>query len=398
MRYCGSVSTGSGGRTLTALGLLYTLAAWGCSALSSSSTPAASTSAAVAAPVSKHNASERLQDAAVPAVSPAAASVAETARPANTPEPVAAPTPVVDETAVALALPESHSTSIGAPGAGTLEGGVAIPDQGPGFRFNPLRPHQARFGTVELTQAIMRAAAIVDREMPGSVLMVNDLSLEQGGRIKQHGSHQAGRDADILFYMLDAQGKPVPAVGVPIDPQGEGIDFKDLAIDTDDEPQRLDIPRTWRFMQALLEAADPQVQRMFIAEHVRAMLLAQAERVNAPKLWRDRFAMLTCQPEVPHDDHLHVRFYCSHEDQRKGCLDTPPTYPFRLAALKKAGLRPALETPGARAKRRGAVAERTTSVEEAKQKAGPMHEKVVQFLALRDHWVKKPSPGRPYCP
>lgn len=334
-----------------------------------------------------------------PAVTPVVSPALE---PVTAPTPPAAPAPVVpappDESELALALPPSHSTSLGAPGGGTLDGSVALPQHGPGFSFNTLRPEQARFGTVELVQTLIRAAAIVERELPGSGLVVNDLSLQSGGKIKQHSSHQSGRDVDILFFMLDASGSPVPAVGVPIDPQGEGIDFRDLVNPDDDLPERIDLPRTWAFVQAMLETSGPLVQRIFLAEHVRKLLLEQARKVGAPEQWRKRFDMLTCQPEVPHDDHMHVRFYCSAEDQTAGCIDTPPTYPWRIADLKLAGLKPRIENAADRLSRRAEVAERTTSVQEAKQKAGPMDKKVVEFLARRDHWVKKPHPGRPYCP
>src|SRR5689334_17188206 len=49
-----------------------------------------------------------------------------------------------------LALNGTHSTSLGSPSRGTLEGAVALPDQGPGFVHNHERPDNARYGTVEL--------------------------------------------------------------------------------------------------------------------------------------------------------------------------------------------------------------------------------------------------------
>jgi penicillin-insensitive murein endopeptidase len=296
-----------------------------------------------------------------------------------------------------LALDQSVSTSQGGPSTGHVLGAVAIPDSGPGFFHNTKRPREARFGTVELVQAIVRAAAVVERDLPGSSLTVNDLGLEAGGPIRQHGSHQAGRDADILFYMLDAHGQPVPAVGVPIDPQGKGIDFNDLSVPGDDVPEQLDTKRTWHFVAALLEGAGDAVQRIFLVEHVRSMLLAEAKRVHAPKAIIQRFDDVTCQPEAPHDDHMHVRLYCTPQDLALGCQDSLPTYPWRLQQLQSLGLRPAIAS-GARSKaEREATAERTTTPAEARKKAGPMHAKVVEFLAERQSWIKRPSPGRPYC-
>ena len=301
-----------------------------------------------------------------------------------------------DDVASVLALDGSASTSFGGPSSGKVRGAIALPDRGPGFYHNPRRPDQARFGTVELVQAIVRAAAVVDRELPGSALTVNDLGLAQGGPIAQHASHQAGRDADILFYALDEHGAPIPAVGVPLDPQGKGWDFKDLAVPNDDQAVQLDAPRTWRFVAALLELTGDAVQRIFIVEHVRSLLLKEAKRVHAPKALVQRFEDVTCQPGAPHDDHLHVRMFCTPQDIAEGCLDGVPLYPWREQELAALGIKPAL-APNPSREDRNAVKKRTTSPEQARKKAGPMHAKVKQFLLERNAWIKRPRPGRPYC-
>lgn len=298
-----------------------------------------------------------------------------------------------------LALPPSASTSIGSPGAGEVRGAVALPDQGPGFRHNDRRPYEARFGTVELVQALIKSAAGFADD---NALVINDLGLVNGGPIRQHGSHQSGRDVDVLFFSTDPKRQPVPSVGVPIDPKGRGIDFKDLAVRSDDVELRFDAKRTWRFMQSFLEVAGDSVQRIFIVEHVRTMLLAEAERVKAPKKIKERFELITCQPETPHDDHMHIRLFCSAEDIAAGCIDGSPMMPFRRQALKKLGVTPVLENYASRHERtrREGVDERTTSMEEARvkiEKSGPMHARVRRFLDEREVWAKKPETGRPYC-
>lgn len=303
-----------------------------------------------------------------------------------------------DPTHELLGMLGSLTTSIGAPASGHLKGGVRLPDLGPGYRHNPKRPDIARYGTVETLQAIVKAADVVEHFMPGSGLTVNDIGLQEGGPISQHGSHQAGRDADILFYVLDAaSSKPIPGVGVPLDPKGRGTDFKELAISGDDQPVKLDAPRTWRFVQALFEVAPDQVQRIFLVEHLRTLLLAEAERQRAPKLLKQRFEDVTCQPSTPHDDHLHVRFFCTPEDLGSGCEDSVPVYPWRVEALKLLYLEPIIASAARTREEREERAARTTTPAEAKKKAGPMHAKVKQFLAEREAWLKQPHPGRPYC-
>ncbi len=295
-----------------------------------------------------------------------------------------------------LSLDGSHSVSVGSTGNGHLIGGVPLPKNGPGFLHNPRRPEEARYATVETVQTIIRSAAAVADAFPDSTLVVNDLCLSEGGPIAQHGSHQNGRDADILFYYLDSKRKPIPSVGVPLDPRGWGWDFKDLTIAKDDVRMQIDLKRSWRFMQALIENSGDLVQRIFIVEHLRTLLLQEAERVKAPRRVRARFELVTCQPSTPHDDHIHVRFFCTADDIKAGCQDNYPIYPWRRQALREVDVEPVIAKRLNRRLRKS-VKKRTTSPAEARKRAGPMHIRVKRFLDQRESWLPKPSPGRPYC-
>jgi penicillin-insensitive murein DD-endopeptidase len=288
----------------------------------------------------------------------------------------------------------SSSTSIGSPTNGRLEGSVPLPLLGPGFRYNDRRSRDARYGTVETVRAIVRAASVVRDELPGSELLVNDIGLVEGGRISHHGSHRAGRDADILFFLLGDDGKPTESVGAPIDPEGIGFDYKDLSLPEDDLRVHFDAARTWRFVQALLAGQESPVQRIFVVEHLRARLLAEAERSGAPAALIARFADVTCQPSYPHDDHLHVRWYCSVEDLRAGCEDLPPLYPWHAEELAALGQKPVMTTK-TRSEEPAPVVTQADAAR-AVAKASP-HADVVAFLKRRKAWEKQPHPGRPYC-
>jgi hypothetical protein len=141
---------------------------------------------------------------------------------------------------------------------------------------------------------------------------------------------------------------------------------------------------------------EAHINRIFVVEHVRAMLLAHAEKVGAPGEIVRRFGHVTCQPKFPHDDHFHIRFYCAADDIALGCEDTFPIYPWHEAHLASAGVQIAL------AKRRKRTRPKLTSVAEASAKArrkyGAFHQDVTDFLERRKAWVKKPHPGRTYCP
>ena len=270
-----------------------------------------------------------------------------------------------------------------------------LPRQGPGFVHRSRRKADARYGTVELVQALVQAAARVGRELPGGRLVVNDLSHRRGGPIAHHGSHQSGRDVDVLFYLTDPDGRPLPSVAAPIDPTGAGTDYKDLVDASDDVPLRLDVARTWLFVQSLIESAGSSLQRVFVVEHVRGLLLEHAKRVGAPRHVWQRFGQITCQPGFAHDDHMHLRFFCSAGDIRRGCKDAHPVYPWHRRRLSESGVRPVIARYDKA--QRGAAADRTVSEEEARAAMGPMHPSVRAFLDWRESWVKRPHPGRPFC-
>lgn len=291
-----------------------------------------------------------------------------------------------------LALASDYSTSIGSPTEGSVIGGVPLPLHGPGYRFSPNKDEASRYGTVELVAALVRSAAVVHQQMPGNTITFGDLGREHGGDIPGHASHRAGRDVDVYFYLLDHDDQPFDGKAIPIDPEGKGIDFGDLADPHDDVPVKIDVPRTWRFVQALLSQEDLAVGRIFVVEHIRSMLLAEAKQQKAPKEVVARFEAVTCQPRAPHDDHLHVRVFCTAEDIAAKCLDTRPVYPWHKKRLNEAGTAAVIALPSKKKKKK-----KTKGIAQARAEAGAMHEDVTAFLDRRNVWAKKPKVGRPYC-
>lgn len=310
------------------------------------------------------------------------------------------PPPSPESTAIPLEpdplrLPGSHSTSIGTPVEGRLEGGVPLPREALGLRWNPAKNPSARHGTVELVSALLRAAAMVEAEFPGGALTVGDLSMPEGGDIPGHASHRNGRDVDVSFYLLDETGAPAPGKSIPIEPDGTGVDYRDLSTSEDDVPFTIDLPRTWAFLQALVLDDAIAVHRIFVVEHVRTSLLEHARAKGAPKAAIDRFADLTCQPAFPHDDHMHIRVFCTPEDIALGCEDAPPIYPWHAERLSRAGTRAKLA--GKRSRPRPALTSTEQAEKKAKEKFGAFAPEVEAFLERRKAWAKQPHPGRRYC-
>ncbi|MEM6992630.1 MAG: penicillin-insensitive murein endopeptidase [Myxococcota bacterium] len=317
--------------------------------------------------------------------------------PAETPPPEPEPDPEPEVPGGGpdpLTLAADYSTSIGSPTEGTLSGGVPVPLHGPGYRFSPIKNEASRYGTVELVQALIRSAAVVHETLPGNRITFGDLARESGGDIPGHASHRSGRDVDIYFYYLDEDDEPFEGKAIPLDTEGKGVDFGDLTDPNDDVAVHIDVPRTWRFVQELLSQEDLAVGRIFVVEHIRSMLLAEAAEQGAPKDVVQLFSDVTCQPRAPHDDHLHVRVFCTAQDIGEDCQDTRPIFPWHKKRLKKAGVAAVIAT---RSKKKKKKKKKTKGIAQARAEAGEMHEDVTAFLDRRNAWAKKPKVGRTYC-
>jgi murein endopeptidase len=65
------------------------------------------------------------------------------------------------------------------------------------------------YGHPALVLMLERTAKDIFAAQKGSVMLVGDLSDENGGPLYGHRSHQSGRDADIGFFVTDKKGRPI---------------------------------------------------------------------------------------------------------------------------------------------------------------------------------------------
>ena len=243
---------------------------------------------------------------------------------------------------VAAAMTPAHAStptggSVGTPQDGTLEGGFEVPLTGAHHAFyGPVEARGTHFATLEVAALVAPVATTVSRELPGPPLVLGDLSADGGGRLARHASHTSGRDIDVLFYVLDARGEPVPARGFRrFDGDGRCRD--------DGCALQLDVPRTWWAVRTLVASREPAVQYLFVSNGLRALLLGWAERAGEhPELLR-RARRVLRQPRdaAAHDDHLHVRTYCTPSDHAVGCQDTGTRWPWVDARGTAAPITPA---------------------------------------------------------
>ncbi|MBW2528432.1 MAG: penicillin-insensitive murein endopeptidase, partial [Deltaproteobacteria bacterium] len=214
----------------------------------------------------------------------------------------------------------SGSVSVGCTSHGHLVNAVALAD---GEHCATLPEHRGRglrYGTAEVVAAIEAAAELL-QQRTGTRLWVGNISQRGGGDVSYSVSHNAGRDVDLAFCYQDRAGQPVDPPGLAR-LNSEGLTVDGLL--------RLDAPRTWLVIRSLLESSVAQVQYVFVANPLKRLLLAHASAVRAPAELVRRAAEVLMQPSAAaaHDDHLHVRFYCSRRDVEGGCRNTGAIHPW----------------------------------------------------------------------
>lgn len=231
-------------------------------------------------------------------------------------------------------ITDGTSVSVGRPSSGYLRDGHRLPDRGEGFMTREqwkLRGN--RFGTDELLDMITGVGRRIAAHT-GPRIVVADLSGPNGGAShKWHRSHQSGRDVDLVYFMRDPEGAPMEADAMRIfDPQGKARDGSGITVD---------IGRTWLLVKELVTAHEATVQWVFMYEPIAQKVLEHAAMNNEPEQLIARVRLALKQPgdSAPHNDHMHVRVYCSDRDRTFGCVDIGPMelYAMREADREAAG-------------------------------------------------------------
>ena len=170
------------------------------------------------------------------------------------------------------------------------------------------------YGHPALILMLTRSSKELGKAAPGSVMLVGDISAKNGGPLSGHRSHQSGRDADVGFYVLDADGKPVtPEKFLVFGGDGKAADGSGYTFDD---------RRNWLLVQSWVRDSRAGLSHIFISRPLRQRLLGYAAAQPAFKKYVTEVAALLKQPEdaEPHDDHFHVRVSCP-KDQSEICRE-----------------------------------------------------------------------------
>lgn len=233
---------------------------------------------------------------------------------------------------VGLFAADTSSVSAGSHSKGALIHGTAMAFEGTGYVVHrDWRSRDHRYGTQEMVAWLTALFADVSRADPDNVVFLGDLSGRQGGDVAKHRSHASGRDVDIFFVASDRAGKPMhdlPAM-IHFDREGRAVRWspaKPSAIHDRVPEAVFDARRNWAVVRAMLSNRSVEVQWIFIHEALGALLIAEAEREGAPPEVVEKARALLHQPtdSQPHDDHMHVRVFCTPTDRSFGCTDKGP--------------------------------------------------------------------------
>ncbi len=211
------------------------------------------------------------------------------------------------------------SIALGNTSRGGLIDPAMVPDAG---EFHYILPaHLGRpthYGTDELVELLLTTAEQVATAFPASRLAVGNLSVFDGGHISWSRSHNSGRDVDLGFFLRDKEGADLPLETlVHIRRSGAVAEIPGATFDTE---------RNWAVVKALLTSETAKVQWIFSYAPLERMLLAHATKLGEPQALIDKAATIMHQPgdSAPHDDHFHVRIFCTLDDRLEGCRNTGP--------------------------------------------------------------------------
>jgi murein endopeptidase len=199
---------------------------------------------------------------------------------------------------VPLKPPPSWSRSVGMPNQGRLVHGRRLSTH-PSY---VIRDRGRAWATDEVVEALLRAFDAVRTRHPRAPrIEVHDLSLERGGPMSDHKSHESGRDVDLALYRHGC-------------PRGV-CDFRRV------RPGELDSERQWTLLRHLLTRHE--VESIFVDYRLQAPLWKHARAEGATPAELRRWFQYPNGPGHPvgvirhfrkHDDHLHVRFACHTSD------------------------------------------------------------------------------------
>jgi hypothetical protein len=211
----------------------------------------------------------------------------------------------------------SHSASeaVGKQSAGSLVSGVKLPDRSYFNKNWQSSNNDEQYGTIELVNTLELTACYMNLMFESTPLKVHDLSVQNGGKLNPHKSHQNGLDVDVGFYLYEGTSNYVNVWKEMCDREGEGkncyaagtgkynVDLQFLHPDS--------LTTNWWFIKTLINVYDvraiafDQVLQDVLETHVRDVL-------GEGEAWDRHKPLFANWPG--HHDHYHIRLKCPKGD------------------------------------------------------------------------------------
>lgn len=194
---------------------------------------------------------------------------------------------------------EPPSESIGRPDAGSLVHGVVIPRHEGYVVRDPSRAHVTRAVAEELARGF---DALRARHPDAPRIEIRDASLREGGRMREHHSHQSGRDVDLVYFRRRC---------------AESLCGRHWMT-----PDLLDAETQWALLEPWIRAGS--VEYVFVDHALQEPLRAAARDAGATRAELAAWFQWPRAPDVRaglirhvdrHVEHLHVRFACDPRDR-----------------------------------------------------------------------------------
>jgi penicillin-insensitive murein DD-endopeptidase len=169
---------------------------------------------------------------------------------------------------------------------------------------------------------VQRSSKAVADEYEGSQLSVADMSAETGGPILMHRSHQNGRDVDLVYYAMDAEGAPFSPDShmAYYNSQGLANYAKSPMFIKNIKERYFDLKRNWALVRAMILDPEVTVEHIFVSNRVKRWLLRYAKEAGEEQALIKKASLVMHAPRKVkgHNDHMHVRIACPADDIAAG--------------------------------------------------------------------------------
>lgn len=195
------------------------------------------------------------------------------------------------------------SEAIGYYSSGSIKGAESIQDRGTPIR--KLFVQRGRFfGTQQIQDIISDAADFVRQEFPDSeMLQVGDISNKNGGVLREHGSHQNGLDADLVYLTRNGKLQSQTAAYWQEEFVKGGIVTSNFHTE-----RNLAL-----FKHLIMESA---VERIFVDVAIKKHFCTYARKNNLLNDFETKETLRRLRVEKLHTNHFHMRIKCPTTDLR----------------------------------------------------------------------------------